>query len=150
MEGRAPPNPPLVCNARARLNKSGCARNFVFPYLSNLRHLSILLQENTSSDLPGSATPNPLLFCSGSMPLGSLILPEATDPVFAGFFRSPHALWDSSCLDVLSPAIHGYSSVAQTFGTRPCSLKNRALGRDIIKTSAFYVDFRSKKRRLRL
>ena len=26
----------LVCNARALLSKSGCARNFVFPYLSNL------------------------------------------------------------------------------------------------------------------
>ena len=56
--------------------------------------------------------------------------------VVAARRSAPHALWGSSCLDVLSPAIHGYSSVAQTFGKCPCSLKNRALGQDILNKSA--------------
>ena len=54
----------------------------------------------------------------------------------AGVF-SPHLLWGSSCLDALSPAMHGYSSVAQTFGRRSCSLQNRALVRDILKKAVF-------------
>ena len=33
------------------------------------------------------------------------------------------------------------SSVAETFGTHPCSLKNRGLARDILKKSAFLSFF---------
>ena len=35
--------------------------------------------------------------------------------------------------------MHGYSSVAQTLGTRSCSLQNRGLVRDILKKSAFFI-----------
>ena len=42
------------------------------------------------------------------------------------------------------PPCHGYASFARTFGTRPCSLQNRALAQDILKKSSFIVHFRSK------
>ena len=44
--GVRPANPSRVCNAMALLSKSGCARNFVLPYLSNSRHLIIFVQQN--------------------------------------------------------------------------------------------------------
>ena len=36
--------------------------------------------------------------------------------------------------------MHVYSSVAQTFGTRHCSLQNRALARDILKKFGVFFD----------
>ena len=78
--GGRPPKPPLVCSARAPLNKSGCARNFVFPYLSNLRHFILIIQYNKMhlliffhfSQRAGCGTPNSLPFCRGSTQLESL------------------------------------------------------------------------------
>ena len=43
------------------------------------------------------------------------------------------------------PPTYACSSVAPTFGMRSCSLENRALARDILKKSSYFIDFRSKK-----
>ena len=43
------------------------------------------------------------------------------------------------------PPTYVCSSVAPTFGMRSCSLKNRALARDILKKSSCFTDSRSKK-----
>ena len=46
---------------------------------------------------------------------------------------SAHSLWGSNCLMCRPPPTPACSSVAQTFGTRSSSLKNRVPGRDILK-----------------
>ena len=56
----------------------------------------------------------------------------------------PAFLRGSSCLDALSPACHGYSSVAQTCGTRLCSPQNRDVARDILQKSASMLMFDQK------
>ena len=38
------------------------------------------------------------------------------------------------------PPTSVFSSVAQTFGARSCSLKNRAVARDILKKSVYFID----------
>ena len=81
---------------------------------------------------------------------GSYEMDHGGDGDVSQSFRSsdmlfPTFLWGSSCLDVASPVMPACSSVAQIFWTRPCSLQDRALAWSILKKSAFYVDFRSKK-----
>ena len=53
-------------------------------------------------------------------------------------YFSQHSARGSDCLDAPSPTDTACSSVAQTFGTRPCSLKNRSLTRDIIQKTTFF------------
>ena len=86
--GCAPPTSPPFCNTSALLNKSGCARSFVFPYLSKLRSLIILAREIARSDLHsyfanwvGCATRKALLFvmathCSGAVGFQQLERPR--------------------------------------------------------------------------
>ena len=58
---------------------------------------------------------------------------------------SPHSVWGCNCLLCRRPPPSACSSVAQTFWPRSCSLKSRALARDILKKSVFFFsfDFRS-------
>ena len=50
-------------------------------------------------------------------------------------------MWGSNCLMCPRPHPTACSSVAQTFGTRSCSFKNRALARDVLKTSTCFYRF---------
>ena len=82
---RPPPTPPPFCNTSALLNKSGCARSFVFPYLSKLRspikkiHVLIFIH---IANWVGCATRKALLFvmathCSGAVGFQQLETPTS-------------------------------------------------------------------------